>query len=116
MNRRRAAWLLGAIVAFATLVRAAPPVSIMEIRDTVRELAAAEIGVKKKDINIVDSLAVQGFNEQSLRSLIVAVQQEFNVVIPEDEIYQAKQNEPAVPLSIRVIADLVARHQRQQPW
>jgi hypothetical protein len=116
MNRRALAWLLAACLGVASRSYAAPPVSIMEVRDTVRELAAAEIGVKKKDINVVDSLAVQGFNEQSLRGLIVAVQQEFNVVIPEDEIYQAKQNEPGVPLSIRVIADLVVRHQRDPRW
>jgi len=112
MRPRLVPWLLGAILGLAAPVHAGPPISIMEVRDTVRELAAAEIGVKKKDINIVDSLADQGFDERSLRSLIVAVQQEFNVVIPDNEIYEAKQREPAVPLSVRVIADLVVQHQR----
>jgi acyl carrier protein len=116
MDRRAAVCGLAAGLGIAMRVPAGAPVPIMEVIDTVRALAAEGIGVKKKDINIIHSLAVQGFNEQSLRGLIVAVQQEFNVVIPEDEIYQAKQNEPAVPLSVRVIADLVVRHQRDPRW
>ena len=104
--------LLAAGLLQAMPVQAGSPVPVMEVIDTVRGLAAAEIGVKKKDINIIDSLAVQGFNESSLQSLIVAVQQEFGVVIPDDAIQQAKWNEPGVPLSVRVIADLVVRHMR----
>jgi len=45
----------------------------------------------------------------------VSVNQEFGVVISELEIHQAKAREPAVPLSVRAIAELVVRHQ-QADW
>ena len=114
MNRRAAVLLF--IAGLSAQVPGRPPVSILEVRDTVRALAAAEIGVKKKDINMIQSLADQGFDERSLRSLIVSVQQEFGVVISEQEMFEARAREPAVPLSVRVIADLVMQHQRDSQW
>lgn len=114
MRRWVTACLAATGLALAAPVPAGPPVPMMQIVDTVRGLAAEEIGVKKTDINVIDSLAVQGFDENSLRSLIVSVQQEFGVVISELEVHQAKAREPAVPLSVRAIADLVARQQRAE--
>jgi len=95
---------------------AASPVSPVEVIATVRALAAAEIGVKANDIDIHKSLAAQGFDEHSLRSLIIAVQQEYSVMISEREMHEARWNEPAVPLSVRLIADLVVAHKRAPGW
>ena len=107
-----AACVVAAGVALAPCAAAGAPLPILQVIDTVRGLAAEEIGAKKSDIDTFTSLADQGFDETSLRSLIVSVQQEFGVVISELEIHQAKAREPNVPLSVRVIAELVVRHQR----
>jgi hypothetical protein len=114
MRERLASCLAAAAFALAQVAAAGPPLPVLQVIDTVRGLAAEEIGVKKSDIDTFTSLADQGFDETSLRSLIVSVQQEFSVVISELEIHQAKAREPNVPLSVRVIAELVVRHQRSE--
>ncbi len=54
------------------------------------------LGRKKADINTVDSLFAQGMRESTFSALVIAIQQEFGVVIPDDEIRQAKWNDPMV--------------------
>jgi acyl carrier protein len=80
-----------------------------EIVDTIRSLAAEHLGRKKSDISTVDSLFAQGMSESTFGALVIAVQDEFGVVIPDDEIRQAKWNDPMVGLSVRRLAELVEK-------
>ena len=84
-----------------------------QIVDAVRSLAAEHLGRKKSDISTVDSLFAQGMTESTLGALVVAIQDEFGVVIPDDEIRQAKWNDPMVGLSVRRLADLVEKRMRE---
>jgi acyl carrier protein len=83
-----------------------------EIVDGIRALAAEHLGRKKSDVNTVESLFAQGMRESTLEALVVAIQDEFGVVIPHDEIRQAKWNDPATGLSVRRLADIVEKHMR----
>jgi acyl carrier protein len=112
------AWAIMTLVAGLALVSpgvALPPVPYQEIVDTVHELAAHELGRKRSDLNTVDSLFAQGMSERQFAALITAIQNEFGVVIPDNEIQQGKWNDPVVRLSIRRLAQLVERQMRQSP-
>jgi len=87
---------------------ALPPVPMTEIVDTIRGLAADELGVKKSDVDLVRSLAAQGMSENELHALVVAINDEFAVVLPERDIADAKQNDPFRALSVLRLADMVA--------
>jgi acyl carrier protein len=103
------------VVSACTLpANAVPPVPYSEIVDTVRDLAAEQVGRKPAEIDTVRSLAQQGLSENGLHALVIALQQEFDVVIPDDELQLAKWNDPVVGLSVRQLADMVARHQRPE--
>lgn len=108
------ALLLAAGLALATPGTAAQPVPMHEIIDTVRELAAVQVGRKPNDINTVQSLFAQGFSERDLMELVGAVQMEFNIVIPDNEIQHGKWNDAVRGFSVRRLAELVAR-QMQEP-
>ena len=114
MRAALAAVLLAAGFALAAPAAAAQPVPMHEIVDTVRDLAAAQIGRKPGDINTVQSLFAQGYTERDLMDLVVAVQMEFNIVIPDNEIQQGKWNDAVRGFSVRRLAELVAR-QMQEP-
>ena len=102
-------WMSGA--------NAAERVPYPEIVEGIRTLAAEHLGRKKSDINTVESLFAQGMRESTLDALVVAIQDEFNVAIPLDEIRQAKWNDPAAGLSVRRLADIVEKHLRpSNPW
>jgi len=104
--------LLAAGLASAMPAAAIPPVPYAEILETVRELAADELGVKKSDIDTLRSLAAHGMTEKQLHALVIAIEDEFGVVLPDNEVQQAKWNDPVTPLSVRRLADLVYRQQQ----
>jgi acyl carrier protein len=110
-----AATLLAAGVAFAPPAPAVPPAPYHEILETTRELAAGDLGREPQEIDTTRSLLAQGMNEKMLRALVIELQQEFGVVIPDDELRQARWNDPVVGLSVRRIADMVVRHMRAGP-
>jgi acyl carrier protein len=114
MRARAAAACVAACLALASTSIAAQPVPYAEIVDTVRDLAARQIGRKPAEINTVQSLFAQGLTEKGLMELVSDIQMEFNVVIPDSEIQQGKWNDPVRGFSVRRLADLVAR-QMQQP-
>ena len=110
------AWLAAAVLALAGApCGAAPPVPEWQLVDTIRALAAQQIGVKTADIDTVSSLATQGFREQDLQELVYAIQNEFNVVIPDDQLRRMKWNDPMPAVSVRLLARAVARHMREAP-
>jgi|SRR5215831_10410481 len=92
---------------------ALPPSPYAEIVDTVRGLAAEQVGRKPADIDLVRSLAAQGFSENDLHELVIAINDEFGVVISTDELRRAKQNDPMPPLSVSFLARLVESHQQE---
>ena len=47
-------------------------------------------------------------SENGLHSLVIDIQQEFGVVIPDRELTMAKWNDPIRALSVLRLADLVA--------
>ncbi len=110
--------LLGAVLA-AGLLAAAPamarsPVPMHEIVDTVRALAAAQLGRKPADIDTIQSLFAQGLDENGLTELVSVIQIEFGVVIPDNEIHRGKWNDAVRGFSVRRLADLVAAHLRPE--
>jgi acyl carrier protein len=111
--------LIAALLAIGSLAvppgAGAQPAPYHEIVDTVRDLAAARMGRKPTEINTVQSLFAQGLSEQGLMDLVVDIQMEFNVVIPESEIQHGKWNDPVRGFSVRRLADLVAAQQQQRP-
>lgn len=113
MRAAFAAALLAAGLALATPGAAAQPVPMHEIVGTVRDLAAAQVGRKPVDVDTVQSLFAQGFSERDFAELVAAVQMEFNVVIPEEEIQQGKWNDAVRGFSVRRLAELVARQMRE---
>ena len=117
------AWLATAVIATGMALAqpglAADRLPYPEILDTVRALAADELGVKASDIDTLRSLAAQGMSVKQLHSLIIAMQQEFRVVIPENELAQAKWNDEVTPLSVQRLAQMVSRQMQSpspSPW
>ena len=110
-----AAAIVGAAMAVAPPAEAAPPVPYHEIVDTVRELAAERMGVKKADVDTARSLMAQGLSEKNLISLLSEVQSEFNVVFRDDEMARRKWNDSVSPLTVRRIAELVSEQMREPP-
>jgi acyl carrier protein len=110
-----AAAIFGAAVAIAPPGDAAPPVPYHEIVDTVRELAAERMGLKKEDVDTARSLMAQGLSEKNLISLLSEVQSEFNVVFRDDEMARRKWNDSVSPLTVRRIAELVSEQMREPP-
>ena len=91
---------------------AAEQLPYAEIVDRIRALAAEHLGRKKSEVNTVESLFAQGMRESTLDALVIAIQDEFGVVIPLDEVRQSKWNDPAVGLSVRRLAEMVEKHMR----
>jgi len=91
---------------------AAPSLPYQDVVDGVRQLAAQQLGRKPSEIDTVSSLFGQGLTENGLSALVIAIQQEFGVVIPDDEIHRAKYNDTIVGLSVRRLASMVFAHQR----
>ena len=89
---------------------ALPPVPMAEIVDTIRELAADQIGIRKTDLEVTRSLAAQGMSEKGLHVLVIAIQDEFGVVIPDDALWQAKRDDSVRALSVQRLAELVVEH------
>jgi len=106
--------MLAAAGVFASPVMAQHPVPYHEIVDGVRSLAAQQIGRPATDIDTISSLFGQGLTENGLTELVVAIQNEFGVVIPDDEIHHAKYNDTIVGLSVRRLASIVQRHSRPE--
>lgn len=114
----RRAWLAVAFAACVTMgppAAAVPPVPYHEIVDSVQLLAAEVLGRKKSEINTVDSLFAQGMSERQIDALVVAVQNEFGVVLPVDEIQQAMWNDATARFSVRRLANLVEKQMRLAP-
>ena len=105
--------LAAAGLACTLTATAAERLPYAEIVDAVRSLAAEHLGRKKSDINTVDSLFAQGMSEPTFIALVIAIQDEFGVVIPDDEIRQARWNDPMVGLSVRRLAELVEKRMRE---
>lgn len=110
------AWLAGTMLVLASAaVNAADPLPEWQIADIIRTLAAEQIGVKTADIDTIRSLAAQGYREQDLHELVVAIEGEFSIVISDEVIRQAKWRDPMPPVSVRELAKLVVRQMRQDP-
>jgi acyl carrier protein len=107
--------LLAVSLAFSAPGTAAPPVPYHEIVDTVRELAAEHMGLKKAEVDTTRSLLAQGLTEKGLLALLSAVQGEFGVVFRDDEMTRRKWNDAVSPLTVRRIAELVSEQMREQP-
>ena len=60
------------------------------------------------------SIAVRAGPERTGLILVVDIQMEFNVVIPESEIQHGKWNDPVRGFSVRRLAELVAAHMRPE--
>lgn len=90
-------------------------VPYFDIVDKVQELAAEILGRKKAEISTVDSLLAQGMNERQVDALVVAIQQEFAVALPADEIQQALFSDPVTKLSVRRLSKLVEKQMRLSP-
>ena len=119
IRARLAPRMLAAVVVAASASIAPPceaqrPMPYAEIVETVRELAAQEMGRKTADIDTVRSLFAQGLTENQFSALIVALQDEFGIVLRDDEVTRGKWNDPVVGVSVRRLADLVSRHQRPE--
>jgi acyl carrier protein len=114
MRRALAVVLLACAVLAAPRADALPPLPLNEIVDTVRELAAAQIGRPAGEINTVQSLFAQGLTENGLAELVSAIDQEFGVVIPDSEIHRGKWNDTVSGFSCRRLADLVAAQMHEQ--
>jgi acyl carrier protein len=114
----RRAWLAAVLLAGAAVwvppATAVPAVPFDQIVDGVRSLAAQQLGRKPGEVDTVSSLFGQGLTENGLTELVIAIQQEFGVVIPDDEIHHAKYDDNIVGLSVRRLASIVARHSRQE--
>jgi len=102
-------------VALAPPCAAVPPVPYHEIVDTVRKLAAQELGRKTSEVETTRSLFSQGLSENGLTSLLASVQSEFGVVFRDDDILQRKWNDPVSPLTVRRIAEMVSREMQETP-
>ena len=110
-----AATLFAAGMACSLPGETAPPVPYHEIVDTVREMAAERMGVKKEDVDTARSLMAQGLSEKNLISLLSEVQSEFNVVFRDDEMARRRWNDSVSPLTVRRIAELVSEQMREPP-
>jgi acyl carrier protein len=112
------ALLAAVLVACASSVAppcaAANPVPYQEIVDTVRRMAAAHMDRKPSEINTMQSLSSQGLSEKGLDSLVVDIQLEYGVVIPANELQQAKWKDDVAGLSVRRLAQMVERQMRSQ--
>jgi acyl carrier protein len=111
---RLATLLLAAAALLPVPGAALPPVPYFEIEATVRELAARQVDRPVNDIDTASSLAAQGFSENDLHELVVALNDEFGVVISSDEVRQAKWNDPMPAVSVRYLARLVERHMQRR--
>lgn len=112
------AWIAAACLAVSLAQApavAAPLLPYAEIVETVRDLAAAQLGRKPSEIDTVQSLFAQGLTENGLTELVSATQIEFGIVIPDNEIHQGKWNDPVRGFSVRRLADLVAAQLQRQP-
>jgi acyl carrier protein len=101
------------MAASAPPANALPPVPYNEIVDTVRVLAAELLERKPEDVDTARSLAAQGMNEKMLRALVVELQQEFAVVIPDEELRLGRWADPVVGLTVRRLAQLVDRQMKE---
>src|SRR5262245_17317161 len=114
---RTAAMLAAAVLAVSVMAprcEALPPLTYAEIVETVRELASREMGRKAADIDTVRSLFAQGVTENQFSALMVDIQDEFGVVLRDDELARLKWNDAKSGVSVRQLADLVSRHQRPE--
>ena len=100
--------LLAAGLACAPPCAALPPVPMAEIVETVRALAAEQLGRKPAEVDTMQSLFAQGLSEQGFSALVIAIEDEFAVVFSDDELRRAKWNDPVTGLSVRRLAALTA--------
>lgn len=109
-----AATLATVLAAMPGLAR--PPVPKMAIIDTIRELAAQQLHIKKSDVDVRRSLAAQGMTESQLNELVIDINQEFGVVLSARAVFEAKQREPMPPLSVMLLADMVEQRMQYQTF
>ena len=102
-------------LALAPSAPALPPVPYHEIVETVRQLAAQELGRRSSEVDTTRSLFAQGLSENGLAALMSAVQGEFGVVFRDDEITRRKWSDAASPLTVRRIAEMVEKQMREAP-
>ena len=116
MNRREVVpALLTACLPVAVL--AGTPAPYGEVLNTIRSMAASYLGRKYADVSTIESLFKQGMTERQFDAMIVDIQDEFSVLLPPDEIHQAKWNDAVLGLSVRRLADMVTRRMRDPaPW
>jgi acyl carrier protein len=113
----RGAWFAAALLlagmAVAPRSEAVPPVPYHEIVESTRALAAGYVGRKAEEIDTTRSLAAQGMNEKMLRALVIDLQQEFGVVIPEEQLRRARWDDPIAGLTVRRLAQMVDRQMKE---
>ena len=112
MRRRIVLAMLAAGFAVAPAGTAVEPVTYAEIVETIRGLAADHLGVRAAEVDTVSSLSSQGLGEKGFNALVIAVQQEFGVVLPEEDLRQGKWTDNVKALSVRRLADMVERQLR----
>jgi acyl carrier protein len=81
-----AAAALAAGVVTAPEALAATPIPMVEILDRVRAEAASQLGRKKSDIEITRPLFEQGLDELDLVELVMALEEKFEVELPDAEL------------------------------
>jgi len=102
------------LAASAPPALALPPVPYNEIVDTVRSLAAELLERKPEEVDTVRSLFAQGLTEKEFMALMISIQDELGVVIPDDELHRAKHDDANPGLSVRRLADMVYKHMQDQ--
>jgi len=83
-----------------------------EIFDTVRRMAASLMGRKSSEVDTVTSLFAQGMTERQFDELIRDLEAEYGILIPDNELHQAKWKDSVAGLSVRRVADMVQRRMR----
>jgi hypothetical protein len=117
VTRREVLPLLAAGAVLPPVCMAGPPVPYGEVLDTIRSLAASYLGRKPLEVDTIDSLFRQGMNERQFDAMISDIEAEFRVELSDNQLHQAKWNDPVVGLSVRHLADMVTGRMRsQEPW
>jgi len=117
MNRRDVVPGLLASACLPAVLLAAQPAPYGEVLNKIRSMAASCLGRKYAEVSTMDSLFRQGMTEKQFDALIIDIQDEFSVLLPANEIHEARWNDAVVGLSVRRLADMVTRKMRDNaPW
>ena len=110
-------WIAVVALAAAALdvppVRAATPVASVEILDRVRALTAELLGRKKSAVEIARPLSEQGMDELDLVELVMALEEEFSIELPDSEV-APKGKESFTTLTVQQLAEIVGVQLRKK--